>query len=75
MYAHSIALLQSVRCALHFLRGSRKHDQELAASKRQLSELREAKDEEAGRAEFEIKKLKADLDIANQKIKVRHAYV
>lgn len=32
--------------------------------------MREARDEEAGKSEFEIKKLKADLDIANQKIKV-----
>ena len=49
---------------------SSEHNQELAASRRQLNELREAKDEEAGKFDFELKKLKADLDIANQKAKV-----
>ncbi len=38
---------------------------------RQLNDLREAKDEEAGRWEFEKNKLKSDLDIAIQKSKVR----
>ncbi|CAM9851016.1 unnamed protein product [Scytosiphon promiscuus] len=47
------------------------HEEELAVSKRQLIELREANAEEAGRSEFEIKKLKGDLDIANQKSKAR----
>lgn len=53
-----------------FPRDSRDHNQELAASRRQLNDLRESKDEEAGRWEFATKKLKTELDIANQKIKV-----
>lgn len=50
--------------------GQREHNKELAASKSKLADLREAKDEEAGKLEFEVKQLKADLDIANQKAKV-----
>lgn len=46
----------------------------LAVSKRQLNELREAKIEEDGRNEFEIKRLRDDLEIANQKAKVRILY-
>ena len=48
----------------------RNYNQELAGLRRQVIDLREAKDEEAGRWEFEKNKLKADLEIAIQKSKV-----
>lgn len=54
-------------CCPHGFRG---HNRELAAVRRQLDDLREAKDEEAGRWEFEKNKLKTDLDIAIKKSKV-----
>ena len=62
------------RC-VHGWFGSSEHNNKLAASKKQLDDFGDAKDEEVGKLEFDIKKLKADLDIANQKAKVmRRSY-
>lgn len=49
----------------------RAHEKEVAKVNRQVNEVREAKDEEIGKLEFEIQKHKGDLDIANKKLKVR----
>jgi len=70
MFIGYVRLLKYRACP----RGFRVHNQELAAVRRQLDDLREARDEDAGRWEFEKKKLKTDLDIAIQKSKVIHCF-
>lgn len=49
---------------------AREHEESLAVARRQLNELREAGEEEAGKREYEIKVLKDDLEIAKKTAKV-----
>ncbi|CAM9674292.1 unnamed protein product, partial [Ectocarpus fasciculatus] len=49
------------------LASEKEHEKQLVAWRKQLDDLRESKEEEAGKSAFEISRLKADLEIAHQK--------